>query len=1064
MPGQLLLRRACQRNAARGIIHHTRPFNPLARTLATTAAPSAPSAASAAAKLQPGTTLHGFNVLRVQEVPQFNLTAIQLKHEKTGAEHLHVAKDDSNNVFNVGFHTPVSDSTGVPHILEHVTLCGSKNYPVRDPFFKMLNRSMATFMNAMTGSDYTMYPFSTQNPVDYKNLMDVYMDSTFAPMLREMDFKQEGWRLENEVHTDRESPLIFKGVVYNEMKGALSDLSSLFYIRSQQHMYPGGTYSHVSGGDPESITNLTHQQLLDFHARHYHPSNARFYTYGNFELEKHLQAIDARISNFAAITLESPTPTRLFTERQTARVSCPPDSLADPAKQTKMSVSFLTNESNDIFETFAVGVLTSLLLDGAASPMYKALIATNIGSDYAATTGYNSEARVTNVSFGLQGIKSEDVQRVEDIIMRVLTEAAQTGFDPKRVESVLHQTELSLKHRNANFGMMVGQQVMSSWIHGADPLEFLKVAERIERLRGLLATPRYFESLIEKYFLNNKHRLVFVMEPDAEYNDNLLSSEKARLEKKVGALTAEDKDRIYLEGIKLAESQETKSDVSCLPTLTVQDIPVNAQTHPTEDLPLAGVPVQWRKTATNGISYVNVARDINKLPSHLQPYIPLYASALGALSTKNHDLPVLDEAIRMHTGGISASVASSASPQSLSEAAVNLTFSSNCLDKNISSMYHLMGEIASHTSWQDQERLRTVVSAAASDASQGVVQNGHRYAMKAAAAGLTQSMQLTEALSGLTQVGFLGKLARNGVDQVGQVAQKMEEIAAWIASDVAPAKVAVISDPAAQDAHKRNLDTLLKTLDARRTTTTPPEPATTSTEKRPSSSSSSSSSSPPNPTTDNNNNNNGLFTPTFSRRFFALPLAVNFTARTFLGVPYTHADGAALQLLASLMTNHFLHREIREKGGAYGGGATYNALEGTLSLFSYRDPPSGLANTLKTYERAIEWASSRGGAAAWGTQRELDEAKLSVFQSLDAPKSASAEGMTRFHTGVTNEMLQERRERLLAVTVPQIADVAQRYLLAAGQDRSAFAVLGGKADAELFVKSAKEPWQLVDFE
>ncbi|KAJ3144989.1 Mitochondrial presequence protease [Geranomyces michiganensis] len=913
----------------------------------------------------------------------------------------------------------------------------------------MLNRSMATFMNAMTGQDYTMYPFSTQNPVDYKNLMDVYMDSTFAPMLREMDFKQEGWRLENEVHTDRESPLIFKGVVYNEMKGALSDLSSLFYIRSQQHMYPGGPYSHVSGGDPESITQLTHRQLLDFHARHYHPSNARFYTYGNFALEQHLEAIDARINNFSPISLDSPAPTRLFSERQTARVACPPDSLADPAKQTKMSVSFLTNESIDIFETFAVSVLTSLLLDGAASPMYKALIATNIGSDYAATTGYNSEARLTNVSFGLQGIKSEDVQRVEDIIMRVLTEAARTGFDPKRVESVLHQTELSLKHRNANFGMMIGQQVMSSWIHGADPLEFLKVAERIERLRGLLATPRYFETMIEKYFLNNKHRLVFVMEPDAEYNDNLVLSEKKRLQEKVKALTVEDKERIYEEGIKLAESQETKSDVSCLPTLTVADIPVNALTHPVEDVPLAGVPVQWRKTATNGISYVNVARDISGLPNELQSYLPLYASALGALSTKNHDLPVLDEAIRMHTGGISASVSSSALPQSLSQASASLTFSSNCLDKNISSMYHLMSEIASHTSWQDQERLRTVVSAAASDASQGVVQNGHRYAMKASAASMTQSMQLTEAMSGLTQVGFLGKLARNGVDQVGQVAQKMEEIAAWIASGAnAPAKVAVISDPAAQDAHKRNLENLLKSLDCRRAG--PPAAAAAA-------DAAALSSSLPSPDTAHS-----AFTPAFSRRFFALPLAVNFTARTFLGVPYTHADGPALQLLASLLTNHFLHREIREKGGAYGGGASYSALEGTLSLWSYRDPPSGLSNTLKTYERAIEWASRGGGVS---TQRELDEAKLSVFQGLDAPKSASAEGMTRFHTGVTDEMLQERRERLFAVTVPQIADVAERYLAAAaGQDRSAFAVLGGKADGEQFVKSAKELWELIDFE
>ncbi|TPX62967.1 hypothetical protein PhCBS80983_g00118 [Powellomyces hirtus] len=974
--------------------------------------------------LQPGNVIHGFKVHKVQDVPEFDLTAIQLKHQKTGADYMHVLKDDANNVFNVGFHTPVTDSTGVPHILEHVTLCGSKAYPVRDPFFKMLNRSMATFMNAMTGSDYTMYPFSTQNPVDFKNLMDVYMDSTFQPMLRELDFKQEGWRLEHEVHNDRETPLIFKGVVYNEMKGALSDLSSLFYIRSQQHLYPGGTYSHVSGGDPESITNLTHQQLLAFHAHHYHPSNARFYTYGNFPIEEHLKAINERISKFSPIELKPETATELLPGPKTVRVTCPPDSLGDPEKQTKMSVSFIANQQVDIFETFAVGILTSLLLDGAAAPMYKALIETNIGSDYAATTGYNQEAKITNVSFGLQGIRSEDVKKVEDIIMRVLQETAQTGFDPKRVESVLHQTELSLKHRNANFGMMVGQQVMSNWVHGGDPLEFLEVSKRIEQLRSAMTKPRYFETMIEKYFLNNKSRLVFVMEPDESYNSNLIANEKSRLAEKVQSLTESDKQRIYEEGVKLAESQEMKTDVSCLPTLTIADIPAKGLSYPTEDLPQGSVPVQWRKTATNGVSYVTLDKRIDNIPSHLKLYLPLYASALGSLSTENHTLPVLDEAIRMHTGGISADVSSTASPTSLSSATANFTLSSNCLDKNISSMYHLLGEIASKTSWKDMERLRTVVLTAASDASQGVVQNGHRYAMKAAAAGVTQSMSLTETLSGLTQVGFLGKLARNGVDKIEEVSEKMEEIASFVSSGVS-SKAAVISDVSSQEAHKRNLDGLLKTLACQ-------GPAEADSKDQ-------------------------IFTPSFGRTFFALPLSVNFTARTFLGVPYTHPDAPALQLLSSLMTNHFLHREIREKGGAYGGGASYSPLEGTLSLWSYRDPPSGLANTMGAYDRSIEWAS---GIAKELGQRELDEAKLSVFQGIDAPKNASQEGMTRFRLGVTEEMQQERRERLFAVTLPEIADVANRYL----SSQSAFAVLGGKSDGEQFVGQAAESWKLVGFE
>ncbi|KAJ1902833.1 Mitochondrial presequence protease, partial [Coemansia sp. S17] len=265
---------------------------------ATTATNSEPSASS----LVTGQEVHGFVVKDVQIVSELKLKAIRLRHQKTGAEWLHIDRDDSNNVFSVGFNTSVSDSTGVPHILEHTTLCGSSKYPVRDPFFKMLNRSMSTFMNAWTAHDYTQYPFSTQNAKDYENLQNVYLDAVFQPSLREVDFRQEGWRLERSDPTDTASSWQFKGVVYNEMKGAFSDAGSLFATRAEQQMFPGTTYQYVSGGDPAFIPDLTHAQLVEFHRTRYHPSNARIYSYGNFPLAPQLERVGEVISTYERIT------------------------------------------------------------------------------------------------------------------------------------------------------------------------------------------------------------------------------------------------------------------------------------------------------------------------------------------------------------------------------------------------------------------------------------------------------------------------------------------------------------------------------------------------------------------------------------------------------------------------------------------------------------------------------------------------------------------------------------------------------------------------------------------
>lgn len=336
-----------------------------------------------------GKVIHGFQINKVEQLKELEATAVKLRHLQTGADYLHLDRNDTNNVFGVGFKTIPKDSTGVAHILEHTVLCGSEKYPVRDPFFKMLNRSLSTFMNAMTGFDYTIYPFSTQNPRDFSNLMSVYLDAVFFPNVDPRDFRQEGWRLENELVEDKNSPIVFKGIVYNEMKGALAETNDLFFTRMFQNMLPGTTYEHVSGGDPPNILDLTYEQLKNFHQTFYHPSNSYFFTYGNLELEKHLKQInDTALSRFQkSASNTSIGEVKKFNSPKTVTIECPPDPMVEPDKQIKMSLSFLTNEINDINETFAMKILGSLLTDGQNSPMYQALIQSQIGSNFTAGTG-----------------------------------------------------------------------------------------------------------------------------------------------------------------------------------------------------------------------------------------------------------------------------------------------------------------------------------------------------------------------------------------------------------------------------------------------------------------------------------------------------------------------------------------------------------------------------------------------------------------------------------------------------------------------------------------------------
>lgn len=943
-----------------------------------------------------------------------------MRHDRTGLEHLHVSRDDSNNVFSIGFATPPTDSTGVPHILEHTTLCGSDKYPVRDPFFKMLNRSLATYMNAFTASDYTFYPFATVNKTDHANLRDVYLDATLFPRLREIDFLQEGWRLEHKDPKDPSTPIEFKGVVYNEMKGQMSDASYLFYIMFQREMYKGTIYGNDSGGDPKNIPDLTYKNLVNFHQEHYHPSNSKVFTYGSFPLEDQLESLNAKLLAFSASPSNIPGKNvQTWPSFREVEVHGPLDPLAPKESQIKTSLSFLCNDVADTFETFSMRILSSLLLDGHGSPLYKGLIEAGLGTDYSPNTGYDNSTKTSVFSIGLQGVKEADLESIRPKIDEILRNVVKDGFEETKIEGILHQMEIALKRKNANFGMTLLNSIASGWFNNVDPLALLSWNDTVDEFKRHMAHGNYLEALIEKYLIkgNGEGVLHFTMRPDEQFGNALIEHEAQKLATKVDALSIEDKQKVQNDGLKLLQFQDAEEDLTCLPTLRVSDIPRSVDYTRLElGGAISGVPVDWNLKGT-GLTYVRLIANITNLPEELRPYLPLFTDCFSNLGTTTNTMADLEDKIKLKTGGINISARVATNHSNMSQFEEGIVISGHCLDANIEAMFSLMQQIVNETDFENSEKLRQLLKMNASGVISSVAESGHSYARTFAGSVLTPAGHIAEAHSGMSQVKLMSTLATK--DDLTDIIAKLKRIRD-IAFDKSAMRAFVTVDPKQVSNVEARFSGLLDSFEKR----TPSSPQSLD------------------------------FVPSIaSKAFFPLPYSVNFAALSMRGVPYTHHDGAALQILAKLLTNKHLHREIREKGGAYGGGATFSATSGIFGYYSYRDPNT--LRTLKTMEDAGAWAA----AHEW-TAQDLEEAKLSLFQGVDAPIAVSSEGMVYFTERITPEMRQRRREALLEVNNLQVQEAANKYLVQAlAQEQTSVAILGEKPD---WVDSAPN-WKLFNW-
>jgi presequence protease len=983
---------------------------------------------------QPGEQIHGFTVSRTKHVPELHLTALLFKHDKTGAEYLHVARDDTNNIFAINFKTNPTDETGLPHILEHITLCGSEKYPVRDPFFKMMPRSLANFMNAFTSSDFTSYPFATTNKQDFFNLSSVYLDATLHPLLKYSDFLQEGWRLGQE---DPKEPATrenvnFKGVVYNEMKGQMSDGSYLYYVRFRGHMFPS---LFNSGGDPEKMTNLTHDQLVAFSQKHYHPSNAKIFSYGDMDVSHQLAFVNDHLSSFnraeASPDIKGP---RDLSNGPISIVSTGPfDTMRSPDRQTKTSVSWLGASTSDIVETFSMSILSSLLMDGYGSPLYQGLIESGIGSSFSANAGYDSSAGIGIFSIGLDGMKGEDVSTFRETVQDILRNKTGEAFLLHKIEGYMHQLEIALKHKTANFGMRILNQTIPGWMNGVDPMDALSWNEVVAEFRSRLKQERYLESLVEKYLLNDRC-LRFTMNPSESYNADLEQQEARRKEKILSGLEAQaEAPEVVLHNLgqqelDLLKEQESAPflNLETLPSLHISDIARQKERKPRRYDMVGDVKCLWRETDTNGITYFQAKHTFQNLPTELRLLLPLFTESLMRLGTKDKSVGDLEADIMLKTGGISISPFVQPSPWNLDEAYEGLLIDGYALDRNVEAMLDLIRTLILDVDFKSPKAagaIQELLESKNSGALDTVAGSGHHFAVAVAASALSPRSALQEQLSGLTQIDWTSKMlsaARSDPDSLRQVIDKLVLLQQSAVSNSRDFSFRIVCEPSSVGNNQALLQKFLGNLPSTEPPTFPqmdvPVPGSS-----------------------------------LSRRtFFNLPFQVSYTGSCLRTAPYTSPEKAPLTVLGQLLFNSYMHPEIREKGGAYGASASASPLSELFTMTSYRDPNP--RNTLKIFENAGVFARDRDWSG-----RELEESKLGVFQQIDAPTSVKSDASKEFMLGITEDMDQQMRERLLDVTKQDVQAVAQKYLVDILDDRKAVCVLGEQKE---WVGKDPETWQL----
>jgi len=937
-----------------------------------------------------------FEYVRSEHIGSLDILAHEFRHLGTGAPHVHLAADNTENVFLVGLRTVPQDSSGVAHILEHTVLCGSERFPVRDPFFMMIRRSLNTFMNAFTSSDWTAYPFATQNRKDFYNLLDVYLDAVFFSRLHELDFMQEGHRVEFEKPDDPATDLVFKGVVFNEMKGAMSSPVSLLWQTLSKHLFPNNTYHHNSGGDPEAIPDLSYQQLVDFYRTHYHPSNAVFMTYGNLEpaelqarfheqVLSRFEPLERRIAVAPARRIHSPM-------RVQEAYAVQDDKLEE---RTHITVGWLLGRSIDLDDRLRAHLLSSVLLDNSASPLMQALEQSDLGSSPSPLCGLEDSNLEMVFACGLEGSEPEHADAVEALVLEVLQKVAEEGIERSRIDSVLHQLELSQREIRGDgmpFGLQLVLSGLSTAMQRGDTLAAIDLDPALERLRVAADDPDFVQRLVRELLLDNPHRVTLTLRPDADISQRRSAAETARLASMKALLDETQSQRIVRQAGELAERQAQQDDPDILPKVTREDVPAELAIPTGTPRTIGGAPAVLYAQGTNGLVYAHVATDVPELDDELLAVLPLHTGFLTELGSGGRDYASTQERQAAVTGGLGAYTLQRGSVDDIQDVTSRHVLRGKALLRNADALTELMHETLETVRFDEHRRLRELIAQSRAGREQSVTGHGHALAMMAAASGMSPTARLSHRANGLEGIKALKALddSLDGDRADANIAALGERLAALHERlRTAPRRFMLVAE-------EEHLDTLSATLEKHF-------------DRSGESTSASMSLAPVRERTG---------------QLWTTNTEVNFCARAYPTVPSSHEDGAALTVLGPFLRNGFLHRAIRETGGAYGGGASQDADTASFRFFSYRDPR--LVDTLDDFDASIAWLLDNRH-----TGSDLDEAVLNVISSIDKPGSPAGEARSSWQAelfGRTAERRRRFRERILSVTLEDLRRVGTTWL------------------------------------
>lgn len=951
--------------------------------------------------------LSAYELIEKHQIEELDSTAYLLKHKKSGARIALLSNDDENKVFNIGFRTPPQDSTGLPHILEHSVLCGSKKFPVKDPFVELVKGSLNTFLNAMTYSDKTVYPVASCNDADFQNLMDVYLDAVFHPNIYEKEeiFRQEGWHYELE---DADGELTLNGVVYNEMKGAFSSPEDVLEREIMAALFPDTPYGNESGGDPEVIPQLTWEQFLEFHKKYYHPSNSYIYLYGNMDMAEKLQWLDeAYLSAYDAITIDSELPMQeVFAETREVVLEYPISEAEEERDNTYLSYNKVIGTSLDKELYLAFQVIEYALLAAPGAPLKQAILDAKIGKDV--ISSYDNGILQPIFSIIAKNANTEQKEAFVTLIHQTLENLVHKGLDKKALEAGLNYYEF--RYREADFGnypkgLMYGLQAFDSWLYDENkPFIHLEALETFASLRKRVNTD-YFESLIQKYLLDNTHAAIVVVEP----KKGLAQKKEAELAKKLAdykaGLSKEECEKLAAFTAHLKEYQEEESpqeELEKIPVLRLEDIDRNVRPFKNEELTIADTKVLYHDYNTNGIVYLNLIFDINKIPGELLAYVSLLKNVLGYIDTENYSFGELFNEINRKSGGISSTLGVYANDEDETRNVMTYELRVKALEEQLVFVFSMLEEILTKSRLEDEKRLYEILAQMKSRLQMALPSHGHSTAVTRAMSYFSESSDFSDKTGGIAFYRCVERMESHFEEEKEEIIAKLREVCRLI---FCPENLLV-----SVTCDRRVLENLEEPL---RVLQSCLKPAKKTGERQ---------------KAELSKKNEGFLS---SSQVQYVAIAGNFKKA---GLDYT----GALRVLKVILSYDYLWLQIRVKGGAYGcmSGFTRN---GAGYLASYRDP--NLRGTFDVYRGTVDYLKNFAAS-----DRDMLKYIIGTISDMDIPLTPSMAGqrsLTAYFTGITEERILKEREEVLNCTVADIRKLAE-YIQAILDD-DAICVLGNEA-------------------